>query len=253
MKNRPMQLTLREWRDHLTHPTTLILLAAATGVLALTGPFETGTLMSLPSAVAYWGWMVVATYSAGFLINTRLTSHGWQRFAIGTATISLAVLVIVGMTNLAVFGFLPSGSAAVRFVATTLAICAIVNGVFVQLDRASENAEPARDPALLDRLPLEKRGPLVALSVEDHYVRVRTTKGEEMVLMRLGDAIREVEPCRGVQVHRSHWVALDQVDAARREGDRAILTMHGGFEIPVSRANVAAVRDAGLLPGANRG
>jgi hypothetical protein len=37
----------------------------------------------------------------------------------------------------------------------------------------------------------------VALSVEDHYVRVRTTRGEEMILMRLSDAIRETAPETG--------------------------------------------------------
>jgi DNA-binding LytR/AlgR family response regulator len=101
---------------------------------------------------------------------------------------------------------------------------------------------------LLDRLPLDKRGPLVSISVEDHYVRVRTAQGEELLLMRLTDAIREVGASKGVQVHRSHWVALDAVRAARREGDRAILTMAHGPEIPVSRTNVPAIREAGLLP-----
>jgi DNA-binding LytR/AlgR family response regulator len=100
----------------------------------------------------------------------------------------------------------------------------------------------------LDRLALAKRGTLIALSVEDHYVRVRTDRGEAMVLMRLSDAIGETAPVKGLRVHRSHWVALDAVVAAKRRGDGAILTMAAGPEIPVSRANVAAIRDAGLLP-----
>ena len=100
----------------------------------------------------------------------------------------------------------------------------------------------------LGRLPLAKRGPLVSLSVEDHYVRIRTRQGEEMVLMRLADAVRETRGVVGLQVHRSHWVALDQVRGAARRGDGAVLTMSTGPDIPVSRANVAAIRDAGLLP-----
>jgi len=100
----------------------------------------------------------------------------------------------------------------------------------------------------LQRVPLEKRGALLALSVEDHYVRVHTAKGTEMVLMRLSDAMRETGALPGAQVHRSHWVAFHAVRAARRDGDRAILTLSSGVDIPVSRANLPKVKEAGLLP-----
>jgi hypothetical protein len=60
-----------------------------------------------------------------------------------------------------------------------------------------------------------------------------TEKEEEMGLMRLADAMREVGDTRGAPVHRVHWVAFDQVRAARREGDRT---------------NLPKVKEAGLLP-----
>ena len=53
----------------------------------------------------------------------------------------------------------------------------------------------------------------------------------------------------GFQVHRSHWVSLAQVRSVRRDGARAVLTMSDGRDIPVSRSNIAAVKEAGLLPG----
>jgi DNA-binding LytR/AlgR family response regulator len=65
--------------------------------------------------------------------------------------------------------------------------------------------------------------------------------------MRLADAIAETEGCTGLQVHRSHWVALDHIAAARREGARGVLTLVDGREIPVSRTYVPSLRDAGLL------
>jgi DNA-binding LytR/AlgR family response regulator len=40
-------------------------------------------------------------------------------------------------------------------------------------------------------------------------------------------------------------VARDAVESARREGDRATLTLKGGAEAPVSRPNVKALREAG--------
>ena len=88
----------------------------------------------------------------------------------------------------------------------------------------------------------------MALTVQDHYVNIRTTNGSELVLMRLADAIREVGDTKGLQVHRSHWIAVDQVTAASRKGDGAVLSMTQGDDIPVSRANVAKIREAGLLP-----
>ena len=98
-------------------------------------------------------------------------------------------------------------------------------------------------------MPLDKRGPLISLSVQDHYVDIVTTRGREMLLLRLSDAIRETQPTPGLRVHRSHWVALDQVSSARRDGARAVLTMSDGRDIPVSRSHVAAVKEAGLFPG----
>ena len=66
--------------------------------------------------------------------------------------------------------------------------------------------------------------------------------------MRLSDAVKEVGPNPGAQVHRSHWVSFDQVENVRRTSDRAILTMRSGAEIPVSRANLPKIKEAGLLP-----
>ncbi|MCW1932118.1 LytTR family DNA-binding domain-containing protein [Pararhodobacter zhoushanensis] len=97
------------------------------------------------------------------------------------------------------------------------------------------------------RLPLDKRGALISLSVQDHYVEVVTLRGRELLLMRLSDAIAETGGDVGLQVHRSHWVALDQVRAARREGARGVLTLSDGREIPVSRTYAAAAKAAGLF------
>ncbi len=45
----------------------------------------------------------------------------------------------------------------------------------------------------------EKRGRLMALSVEDRYMRIMMSKGADVVLLRLSDAMREtgdVSGCR---------------------------------------------------------
>ncbi|MGQ0611211.1 MAG: LytTR family DNA-binding domain-containing protein [Paracoccaceae bacterium] len=96
-------------------------------------------------------------------------------------------------------------------------------------------------------MPEDLRGDLICLSVKDHYVSVSTTAGMHDLLMRLSDAIAEVDPVEGMQVHRSHWVAMGQVTGGRRTADQAVLQMSNGTQIPVSRANLKAVEAAGLF------
>jgi DNA-binding LytR/AlgR family response regulator len=84
-----------------------------------------------------------------------------------------------------------------------------------------------------------------AVQAEDHYLRIHTDRGSDLILMRLSDALDELEGLEGAQTHRSWWVARDAVrDVARGDG-RATLTLDGGIEAPVSRRYAKALRDAG--------
>ena len=86
------------------------------------------------------------------------------------------------------------------------------------------------------------------MSVQDHYVEVTTTAGSSLLLMRLSDAMRETGDVEGLQVHRSHWVARAHVTAAKREGDKAILTLSDGRNLPASRSHIKALKEIGILP-----
>lgn len=82
--------------------------------------------------------------------------------------------------------------------------------------------------------------------MQDHYVDVHTDKGNTLVLMRLADAIAEMEGVSGMQIHRSHWVALDAVAGSLRKDGRLFLRMTDEKLLPVSRSSLDAVRVAGL-------
>ena len=69
---------------------------------------------------------------------------------------------------------------------------------------------------------------------------------------RQRDAIAETAPVEGLQVHRSHWVALAEVRKSRRQQSRGFLTMSDGREIPVSRTCLYAAMQAGLLPNTRK-
>ena len=244
----------------MTQPVTLVTMAGVILFVTLAAPFRTGELLPLGPRVVYWGAMIVLTYGVGLGIDLALRHRiaGLDmvpRVLLAGLATAAGVVVVVVVLNLVTFGWLPDGREWPVFVGTVAALTVLTTAGFQTLSHHLNaaktpvtSAAPPAPPALLDRLPLEKRGALVALSVEDHYVRIRTTKGEELILMRLSDAMRETGDVAGAQVHRSHWVAFDHVAQAERSGDRAILTLTDGTQIPVSRANLPKIKEAGLLP-----
>ena len=254
MNNSFMQLALREMRAHFSRAETYVICGAIALVLTLIDPF--GAVEGLGPRFLYWLTVVILPYAWGYAVNAALRHASAPSYAWGWLVLS-AILTGIGVTafvlalNAFALDFVPAYAELPEFIGTIFAISAIITFVFAFLGRrmaGSPTSEAPAPPAILVRLPLEKRGALIALSVEDHYVRVRTAKGEELVLMRLSDAIREVGNTEGAQVHRSHWAAFSQVVSVRREGDRAILSMSSGPDIPVSRANLPKLREAGLMP-----
>ena len=109
-------------------------------------------------------------------------------------------------------------------------------------------AEPPPPPKFLERLPLKLRGAEVwAVEAEDHYLRLHTSLGQDLILLRLADAIDELAGIEGAQVHRSWWVARDAIAEARRGDGRATLTLKDGSEVPVSRTYAKLIRDLGWI------
>jgi hypothetical protein len=109
-------------------------------------------------------------------------------------------------------------------------------------------ADADTQPPLMDRLPTRLRAAkLIALEAEDHYLRVHTDAGSDLILLRLSDAIAETGVLAGAQCHRSWWVARSAVAGASRRGAGAILTLTNGLEVPVSRSHLPSLRADGWL------
>jgi DNA-binding LytR/AlgR family response regulator len=113
----------------------------------------------------------------------------------------------------------------------------------VETHAGPAGAAPAK---FLSRLPDKLTGAdLWAVEAQDHYLRLHTSKGRDLILMRLSDAVAELEGLEGARTHRSWWVARGAVtDVARGEG-RATLTLIDGTEVPVSRGFAKTLREAG--------
>lgn len=279
--NQPiLRSTLRELQTILSSSRLWLVFAAAVVLFTATGPFGTLDALALPARLGYWlivqalTWSIALVFVAFFdaLLESRL-AHALPRMLVGAALSALPMGLVLLVVNAAFRGSPLSLTEYVAGVLTALPIALVMCLLsWLALDgsrqedapsaprpvpdrpdgpaapeEAKETAAPAPPPraALLDRLPPEKRGALVRLEVQDHYVLAVTARGSGMLLMRLADAIRETAPADGFQVHRSHWVARDGVVALEREpgkNGRSFLRMTDGERVPVSRAHLAGVK-----------
>ncbi len=104
--------------------------------------------------------------------------------------------------------------------------------------------------SLQRKLPPEKRGRLLAISAEQHYVRIHTNVGDDLVLMPFSEAVGKVPSEQGMRIHRSHWISYDAVQALQAAGNNLSVQLENDIELPVSRSFSGAVREelAEFLP-----
>lgn len=286
MKDTLLHSTLREMQALLFSPRFWGALVAVSAILGLTGPFGTYQELELLPRFAYWLALALVTFVAGYLAM-RLTlgivfgNAGAQlvRTVVAGIAAGVPVTLVVLLFNHALFGGpVPQMAEVAKLFVNCSLIAAAVSFLSILAGRDARNvpangdapvAEPAgndakegapdRSPplvspssqsarsALNDRLPHAIRGKLAYLSMQDHYVEVHTDKGTTLVLMRLADAIREAGDIPGLQIHRSHWVAMDAVTGNRRKDGKLYLKLGESVLLPVSRSYANAVRKAGLV------
>lgn len=269
--NSPMlHLTLRELQNRFLNTRLWTVFAVVVLLFAVTGPFGTLVSLSLPERLGYWLIIHACTWITALsvltLIETLLkntVTADLPRYVIGAALSAVPVGIVLTIVNHALIATPLSFPETGTDILTALPLCiafSILSWMATD-NRADSLSEAPPDPrakgkediretasnrpALLDRLPPEKRGTIIRLEVQDHYVLAVTERGRAMILLRLADAIRETEPTAGLQVHRSHWVARHGItDIIREPGKngRTLIRTRDGAEIPVSRARLADVK-----------
>lgn len=279
MIGKALQLALRELQSNITAPRFWLAMLTAAIVLGLAGPFGTFGEMNVAARLAYWGSIAVGTYliadgCVAFLTSLRQGEMrgGVLTFAGAGALSGVPVALYVWAVNLAALGR-DVGVNLASLIAYCVPITAVVAAAVHSLvyNGPTEGDGPDADfssagrpgnaqakgamldtaaqarPRILDRLPPQLRGQLFYLSMQDHYVDIRTDKGGALALLRLADAIAETEGVSGLQIHRSHWVARDAVKRAVRRDGKLALEMADGALLPVSRAMAQNVKAAGLV------
>jgi len=193
----------------MSHPPRVVAFIGIAVVLTLVAPLDTDDVMRAVPRLAYWTVLVVATYGIGFAAQCAVALGPWTgllaRSALSGLITGLGACAVVYLLNGLAFAYWPQGRELAVLAGNVFAISCIVSAIFQFAYAGHDTLQTAGGfTPLLERLPLEARGALVSLSSEDHYTRVRTTKGEALLLLRLGDAIRETEGTDGLHVHRSH-------------------------------------------------
>jgi len=238
-------------------------LALAVGVfLALSGAFADEDT-SLAERLAYWLPITgIGALWGGFIARAFFPHRGveptpspgvWLNGLWAALAMALPFTGLVWTASWLVFGHqipwrgLPYmfGSVFVLSLAMTV-LNTLVESRRQAMRRLGAAPPPATPVRFLERLPPRLRGAdLHAIEAEDHYLRLHTSKGQDLILMRLGDAVEELQGLEGAQVHRSWWVARAAVEDVRRGDGRAVLTLKGGVEAPVSRTYSRLLREAG--------
>ena len=232
----------------LAFPAIVTCLLAGT-VLAILAPYGT-TSLSLFGRFAFWiGLCFAGGFGAGLtdiiakLLKFKLAP--WTRVLAQSITATIVVTITMLLMNLSIGAQLSGAQIALLFFYVWV-VSMTISTIGYFTSRTSVRSETPLRPTLFERLPMHLRNSDIhALSAEDHYVRVITSKGEELILMRLSDAIKEASPLSGLSPHRSWWVAEAGVEKLGKVKGKTEIILKSGKTVPVSRNGKKTVREAG--------
>ncbi len=229
------------------------------GLLCFTGAADTASL-PIAMRLAFWlilmlgGTLIAQIISA--LLDRWLRLNAWQEVVVTTIAITPPITLLVWGVSAGFSQQVPDVRNLLYFLPPVVLI-----SLCMSILHAAVNRQPMQSHVLhpdkrmitpggefRDRLPFKfRQTEIYALSAEDHYLRVHSAAGETLILMRLYDAIRELDGIEGSQIHRSWWVAKDAVsDVARKDG-RVDLVLKDGQRAPVSRRYQKALKTGGWL------
>jgi LytTr DNA-binding domain len=243
-------------------PVAFVLAAVAGLLLAYLAPFGSGNA-TVTQRYVYWPVVTLGGTLIGILISCMIDAVVGREHRRPVLSTLLTALVLtppdtlfVAVVAHAIFGEHVMTYASLLGPVFLLSLAMTALNYLAGRSRSSQSSPAAQPPAappsvearFLERLPFRLKGAQIyAVQAEDHYLRVHTSRGSELILMRLSDAVAELDEIEGAQTHRSWWVARDAVADVRRGNGRANLVLPDGIEVPVSRSTLPVLREKGWL------
>jgi hypothetical protein len=241
--------------------------------LAFLNPFGSVTEQPIEIAFAYWVPLIVYGGLAGAVIAWGVRRLApklplWGYIGVLAPLMTVSVFPAVAAQQAFLMNSPVPPERYVEFFFYILLISTAVTSVVILGFRAFGQRSTVLDPepagapvpvaptagaktgasAFAERLPIKLRAAeIYAVESEDHYLRVHTSAGQELILMRLADAVRELVGVEGMQTHRSWWVAKQGLADVVKGDGRLTLKLKSGAEAPVSRTYSKAVKEAGWM------
>lgn len=236
----------------------LALLTALGLVLAVLAPFDTSKL-PLSDRAAYWLESIVGGGLIGVVIDEligRRLDGFWRRLLVVVTLMTPLVVVLVGVLDM---------QTNHRFRAPPILWWRVwvISGLVMAVRILAWRKPPAPQPLVetrvvvapplpeaeavfRQRLSAKRRAArLIAVEAHDHYLRVHTDAGQELLTLRFSDAVAELAGAHGFQVHRSWWVAADAIEGVSWRRGAGDLRLAGDLVAPVSRRHAPVLRAAG--------
>ena len=252
----------------------LLTVTAVGLLLGFLAPFGSGNAAPL-RVYGYWltvclvgYWVYAPLVLASDQFTLRYLKHLWLRVALGAL---MASVVMAALVPLLTSGFFSTTLFWPNHFFNALPQTIVIGGVITLITFAREQLQSQKlrlqesaqliashtqimqhnestgAEQILRNLPHQKRGKLLALETDDHYLKVYTDKGDHLVLMRLKDALLILKDYPGVQIHRSWWVAEQAVTGVKKVNRKTLLVLSNNKEAPVSRTYAEQVKERGWI------
>ncbi len=234
-----------------------MLAVAAGAVLALLGPFGTYLNGGPLRLLAYWvGATLLGMVLYGFAYRrivarvTGDTARWWLALLGATLAASIPEALATRGAALLLWPDLARHKLplALWFAQTASIGLVAMLGAHALLRRSAAAATVAPAPAPAPPPPpaAPLAGDVLALQMEDHYVRVHRATGSDLLLMPMHQAIDAVQ-AEGLRTHRSWWVARHAVAAVEGNARSMRVRLTNGVIAPVARSAVTHLKAAGWV------
>ena len=241
----------RFWLNAYTNKDIILIVFIGT-ILALMSPFGATSHLPIVGAWAYWTGLLTWGWMASRFIGPRLKNNlpklsSFWFYLLASFIMAALVFPAVLLIQLAT-GHPVSIVHWPNLYFLIWVVSVAVSGVSFLSDRAFPDKPSDNGARFFARIPAKiSDGSLYAVSSEDHYLRIYTAQGSDLILMRLADAISELGDYDGMQVHRSWWVAKEGVEQIKRDQGKLHIILRDQTKVPVSRTYAPKIRVAGWL------